>query len=224
MKRDLDAALAVALSSPSLWDEGVEAARNACVARAPLASAAIAAAAFYDNPLTGVRALRRLMRCLSGVSVDGDAWLAVLRPAPHPETDDTDFVPGFGYVSEQRGAAVFDACRVLHRAVGGERLGFYLRSAHVLRPTAGRLNATGMCGLAFLDAGLSEDEAELRFLMLRLEPALAAAQRARRTGLSNFPFFEDGYAYEGAWPSPNVSEPCSDGELAALKKAVGIDE
>lgn len=223
MNREAESALATLLDTPALWDEGIEAARNACVAGAPLAAAAITAAAFYDNPLTGGRALRMLMHRLFAAPLARDSWLSLLAPAPHPETGDPAFVPGFGYIHERGESAVLSACRTLHTLTRGPRLGFYLENARVLSTALGALNVTGLCGLLFLDAQLNDDEAERNFMLLRLSPALAAAQRARKAGLGRFPFFENGYAYEGTWPETRMTEPCSDLELGALKKAVGLE-
>jgi hypothetical protein len=114
------------------------------------------------------------------------------------------------------------ACE-MHAILPGARLGFWLEHVRELRAVAGPLNVAGLCALTFLDADVDADEAERRYLLLRLAPALAAAQRARRAGLARFPFFEDGYEYQGAWPSERIPEPCSDAELAALKREVGID-
>lgn len=206
-----------------LWDEGVEAARNACVAGAPLAAAAITAAAWYDNPLTGSRALLSALARLEALPAKLDAWLAALAPAQHPETGDPEFVPGFGFVGERAAAHVQQLAARLHQVSAGERLGFYLAQQPALTRRAGALNFTGLCALAFADAGFDADQAERTYLLLRLAPALVAAQRARRAGLASFPFFENDYTYEGGWPTTEATEPCSEGRLEALKKAVGLD-
>jgi hypothetical protein len=209
----------------ALWDEGVEAARNACVAGAPLAAAAITAAAWYDNPLSGGRALAAASARFSALPLRLPAWLDALRPALHPETADPGFVPGFGFVSELAAAAVLHAAQRLRALLGQGRLAFYLEHQRPLTQVAGgALNAAGLCALLFADAEIDADEAERRFLLLRLSPALAAAQRARRAGLSGFPFFEQGYAYQGRWPGVPAAEPCTQATLEALKREVGLGE
>jgi hypothetical protein len=220
--RPWESVLEVELSAAALWDEGVEAARNACVAGAPLASAAIAAAAFYDSPLVGGRAMLAAMARFTDLALDLPAWLEALRPGLEPESGETGFVPGFGYANAAREAAVLSAGEALRAHVPAGRLAFCLEQRRALREHAGPLNVAGLCALLFLDAGLDAQEAELRFLLLRLRPALEAAQRAKRAGLTGFPFFEDGYAYEGRWPETRITEPCSDEELEQLKKAVGL--
>lgn len=206
-----------------LWDEGVEAARNACVAGAPLAAAAITAAAWYDNPLTGGRALLVALARFAALSSNLDAWLEALSPAPHGETGDPEFVAGFGFVGERAAARVQQLAAQLHQAGTGSKLGFYLTQQSAITRRAGALNFTGLCALAFADAGFDADQAERSYLLLRLAPALVAAQGARRAGLASFPFFEKDYTYEGGWPTTEATEPCSAGRLVELKKAVGLD-
>jgi hypothetical protein len=226
MTRSWERTLEAALAAPALWDEGVEAARNACVAGAPLAAAAITAAAYYDNPLTGGRAMLAARARFAPLPLQIDAWLAALVPAAQPDAadaGDAPFVPGFGFVGTRAEAAVVATAGELYAITHGARLGFWRAHACAIRAVAGPLNLAGLCALLFLDAEVASDEAERRYLLLRLEPALAAAQRAQRAGLERFPFFENAYEYDGAWPSAPAPEPCSDQELAALKREVGID-
>lgn len=225
MKAAWEDAFEAALGAEAFWDEGVEAARNACVAGAPLAAAAITAAAYYDNPLTGSRAMLAAHTRIGTLSLRAglNAWLAVLEPAPQDETHESEHLPGFGFVRAATEAAVQATARRMSALMSAPRLSFWLAHEPEIRAVAGPLNVAGLCALVFLDAQIAADEAERRFLLLRLGPALAAAQRARSTGLARFPFFEDGYAYEGAWPNASVDDPCSDSELAALKREIGID-
>ena len=73
------------LTQPACFDEGVEVARNACVAGASLAAAVISAGAYYDNPLSGVPALRACMKRLAVLPLELRAWQQALAPAPDPE-------------------------------------------------------------------------------------------------------------------------------------------
>src|SRR3954467_10792363 len=85
--------LRLGLSNPGTFDEGVEAARNACVAGAPLAAAAITAAAWYDNPFTGPPALRAWRQRLGPLPLTLEAWLDALVPSIAAETDGACFSP-----------------------------------------------------------------------------------------------------------------------------------
>ena len=146
------------------------------------------------------------------------AWLRALTPAPHPETGDPDFVPGFGFVQPVAVDALHGIAARMLSTHALPRLAF-LRQHHArLAEHAGFPNVAGLCALIFLDRKLSHDDAERTFLMLRLEPALAAAQRARAAGLAAFPSFQDRHVYEGSWPAPHAAP-----DYAIMKKEVGLE-
>jgi hypothetical protein len=132
-------------------------------------------------------------------------------------------VAGFGYLGEASAAHVLASGVALAPQLAGTRLRFLLEHERAIRARAGALNVAGLCALVFADAGVEADAAERLYLLLRLGPALAEAQRAKRAGLAAFPFFENAYAYEGEWPAAPASEPCSEARLSQLKRAVGID-
>jgi hypothetical protein len=199
------------LSRPALFDEGVEAARNACVAGASTASAAITAAAYYDNPLTGAGALTACMHRLAGVPLDVEAWRRALEPIPEREgTADAPFTPGFGFVNTDQARAIRQALWALTRSDAGPSGGrrrFWLEHEAVLVPVAGALNVAGLMALACLDHELDVDAAERHFLCFRIETALAEAQAARRRGILAFPFLSQQYHYVGARPPPRTLDP-----------------
>ena len=219
MNHDWRARLAREISSEGLYDEGIEAARNACAAGASVAAAAITAAAFYDNPLTGVPALRASMKRLVDLPLERGAWLSALAGAPHPETGDPGFTPGFGFVSPAEASAVVGA---LHRllvpwkAETRSRSAFFLAHRAAIMQVAGPLNVAGLCALSFVDHDVPVDEAEALFLVLRIEPAIREGQRARRAGLSAFPFYEFPYTYEGTAPEVRSYD------VQKLMKEVGL--
>ena len=219
MNDDWRAKLARELASEELYDEGIEAARNACAAGASSAAAAITAAAYYDNPLTGAPALRALMKRLATLPLDRAAWLAALAGAPHPETGDPAFTPGFGFVSPGEASAVVGA---LHRLLvpwkteARSRSAFFLAHRTAIAQVAGPLNVAGLCALFFVDHAVPSDEAEALFFVMRIEPAIREAQRARKAGLSAFPFYEFPYAYEGTAPEVRSYD------VPSLMKEVGL--
>lgn len=211
--------LAREFSREDLFDEGVEAARNACVAGASIAAAAITAAAFYAGPLLGLPALRGCMKRIRRLPLDEEAWARALRPSPHPDTLDEAFVPGFGYVGPPQAIAVLDACRRwAESGPGRHHSRFFLRHRQALCAVAGPLNQVGLAALAFVDRGVSLDRAERWFLLWRLRPALAEAQRARRLGVKTYPFLSKQYHYEGARP------PVRSFNLARLMQQLGLEE
>jgi hypothetical protein len=211
------------LADDGLFDEGVEAARNACVAGASIASAAITAAAWYDNPLTGAPVVIECMARLSGLAFEVKDWVDALQPKSHPETSDPEFTAGFGFVGAGQGEAIVAACArlVQARVQAGARPGalrgaFFLEHRRAIESAAGRLNQAGLAALGFLDCAVDPDEAERTFLLCRVETAIAEAQRARSRGLSAFPFFADSYVYEGPRP-PEQSL-----DVDALRRRMGL--
>lgn len=92
-----------------------------------------------------------------------------------------------------------------------------------LEHTLGPLNHAGLCALVFADLGMSADAAERAYLIVRMDPALAAAQQARAAGLRQFPFFENSYVYEGSWPSPRSASEAAALDLSDLAREVGLE-
>lgn len=213
--------LARTLRHEVLWDEGVEAARNACVAGAPISAALITAAAYYDNPFTGVRALVECMHRITSVPLEISDLHDSLANSPQPEADGLAFTPGFGFVTEAQAA-------YLRRKLGGwlrrhaalsrlERSALLAEHYSALCEAIGWLNPAGLTAFVFSDLGLSPDDAERWYLRVRLGPALRQAQRARQLGVGRFPFFSERYVYEGTWPEPVELD------LSSLMQQVGID-
>lgn len=214
-------ALEQQLEAPQLFDEGVEAARNACVAGASIAAAAITAAAWYDNPLTGLPALTDCMTRLSNLQQRSPvAWHQAFAPGTHPQTGDPGFSPGFGCVSEQQAAVIVACCeRVIaaSRAQPWPRTSAYLSLRPEIERVTGPLNTAGMAALLFVDRGVSCLEAERHYLCWRIATAIAEAQKARAQGVARFPFFGNAFEYEGTFP------PATALDLEALKRRVGLD-
>jgi hypothetical protein len=220
MKDEWRRLLASALASDVLFDEGVEAARNACVAGASIASAVIVAAAWYDNPLTGLPALRACMKRLSDLRLDVGEWQKALCRGTHPETGDGDFSPGFGFVNPLQAQAILDACRHLVAAQGNLQScafsAFFWENQERISAVSGPLNQAGLAALMFVDHRTDPEEAERSFLLWRIDTAVAAAERARRRGVPAFPFFTEQYVYEGSRPAAKTLD------MQALLRQVGL--
>jgi hypothetical protein len=212
--------LARELGHEALFDEGVEAARNACVAGAPLASAAITASAWYDNPLTGAPALRECLRRLSDLPRTLGAFASAFRPRIHPKTEDADWSPGFGFVTAPQTSALLAASERLRvcveACVGPGWLAFFVAHSRAIEGACGPLNAAGLTALVFADHAGSADAAERTFLVARLDVALAEAALARAAGLARFPFFSKEHVFEGSSPAPRRFD------LEALMQRVGL--
>lgn len=192
------------LSREILFDEGVEAARNACVAGASIAAAAIVAAAYSDSQLIGLPALRDCMQKLESLPLDIDAWCDAFRYSLDSETQEPVFAPGFGRVTEQQAAFLLSACQRLWvhmpRTNTYSRTAYYLDHHRHVTHQCGTLNQVGLMSLVCVDQHVTVDDAERTFMVLRIESAIAEAQKARQAGLSQFPFLSEQYQYEGQWP------------------------
>jgi hypothetical protein len=213
--------LAAELGARALWDEGVEAARNACVAGASIAAAAITAAAYYDNPLTGIGALSACMQRLEPLPLELSAWRAALAPRACLRAG-AELSPGFGFVTPVQAERVLAACERLcaeEPPLCTPRCRFLLEHAPELCALAGPLNPAGLTALCFLDHGRDTEHAERHFLAWRTDIAVAEAQRARRAGLGAFPFLSEHFAYEGEWPPPPRPR-----DRAALLASVGLSD
>ena len=209
------AQLANELAQEELFDAGVEAARNACVAGATLAAAAITASAWYDNPLTGARAVLECMARLRDVGTDLDAWLRAFAPGSHPETAD-EWSPGFGFVDPAPARVLVTSAARLSACPLAAKLRFFLADADALTRQSGALNVAGLAALVFSDHDCANHEAERRFLLARVDVAMREAARARHFGIARFPFFTESYVYEGSSP------PARRSNLAAAMRRVGL--
>ena len=211
--------LAHELGRPEAWDEGIEAARNACVGGASLAAAAITAAAYYDNPLTGLPALRACLELVGPPPLELDAWCRMLAPRPHPDADGQGMTPGFGFVAPgQQGVFIGALARWAERAPNAPRARFLLAHEAVLVRVAGPLNAAGLSALVCADEGFDASAAERLFLLSKLASALEQGQKARRAGLGTIPFNGVRYVYEGELP------PARGRDRHALLRQLGLDE
>lgn len=213
--------LAALLGHPILYDEGVEACRNACIGGASIAAAAVTSAAYSENPFTGLPALRACIERLMGLPLEVERWCTELRVL-HPEVvHEAEHAPGFGYVSAAQSRFVRSACiRMEARcscSPAGTRLRFYLKHRREFDEALGPLNPTGLSALVFTDHGVSAEMAERYYLLWKMEPALREAQRSRALGISQFPFVSERFDYEGAWPERHSLN------LAELEREVGLD-
>jgi hypothetical protein len=196
--------LRLALAHQQLFDEGIEAARNACVGGASIAAAATVAAAYCDSPLVGAPALRDCMQRLDAMPMVVEDWVAAFRCHPQAGTGKPIYAAGFGYASADQAALLRRICRrLLHqqqRTGSGARSVFYLQHHSLLTEHCGPLNRVGLMALVFVDQGCTLDDAERHFTVWNIERAIVEAQKTRRAGLSQFPFLSEIHRYEGPWP------------------------
>jgi hypothetical protein len=209
--------LGLELSRPDSFDEGVEAARNACAAGASLAAAVITAGAYYDNPLTGAPALRACLERLTPLPLELGAWQRAFASEPQPEAGGAVMAPGFGFVAPGREHVFWAALRRLVSDEPSAVRGQFLLEHQLAFGEAGPLNAAGLCALVFSDHDVDLETAERTFWSLKIDVALRQAQRARRAGVAAIPFAGVRYVYEGDLPAPRQRD------RAALLRRLGLD-
>jgi hypothetical protein len=193
------------LSHEALFDEGIEAARNACVAGASIAAAAIVAAAYSDSQLVGLPALRECFQKFESLPINVDAWCSAFQYYRDAISLEPVFAPGFGLVTAQQSAFILSACQRLSvrmaRATVGTRTAYYLEHHSQMTSQCGALNRIGLMSLVCIDQHVSIDDAERMFMVLRIKSAISEAQKARHDGLAQFPFLSEQFQYEGRWPT-----------------------
>jgi hypothetical protein len=193
------------LSHEILFDDGIEAARNACVAGASIAAAAIVAAAYSDSPLVGLPALRECMRQVESLPLTIDAWQTAFNSHRDAESQELVFAPGFGHVTEQQAAFLLSVCErvsaCISRNSSESRTKYYLSHHHQITSGCGPINRVGLMSLVCVDQRVSYDDAEHMFVVLRIKSAISEAQKVRHDGLAQFPFLSEQFHYEGQWPT-----------------------
>lgn len=199
------------LDKDVLFDQLVEVARNACVGGASIAAAAVAAAAYCDSPLVGIPALRDCMRRLKDIPLELPNWCEAFPATRDASGPDSQYAPGFGYITPRVAVRVRVACRrvlVEQRRIGqGQLSAFYLAHHRELLRNCGALNSLGLMALVFVDQDLQPDDAERYLVVWQLNRAIIEAQKARQIGAGQFPFLTEQYNYEGPWPArPHVSD------------------
>lgn len=190
-----------------VFEQALEIARNACVAGASIAAAAIGVAAFCDSPLVGVPALRVCMARLAHLELTAEAWRRAFRRGCTGIERQSEPAPGFGYVNAACAANVRAACRRIltaqQRRSGGRLTRFFLAQHTRIDRTCGALNPIGLMALVFVDEGVVPARAERHFLYWHIRRALVEAQRSSVIGTGRFPLLSELQQYEGTWPEPH---------------------
>ncbi len=187
-------ALAVALANPGPRDPAVHAAMCGAVGGSTAASCLMAALAVGAGHQGGARDVYLAMQAWQRCGLDLAAWqaqlsapaevLASVWPAP-------DHPPGFEGHGVQASRVVRQALSALASLSGQPRLAWLHEQRSALERAAGRpLGMAGVAAAALADLGLSPDQGEMLYLMLRLPGAAAHALEQGRLGHKQFPFFE----------------------------------
>lgn len=186
--------LAVALANPGPRDPAVHAAMCAGTGGSTAAASLMAALAVGAGQQGGAREVFQAMQLWQRCGPDLGAWAQALA-----SSDDSvasiwpgcAHVPGFDPHAAAAGHTVVQTLVHLAGSRAGPHLGWLHRQRAALEGLAAApLAMTGVAAAALLDLGLTPDQGEMLFLLLRLPGAAVHALEQRSLGPREFPFFE----------------------------------
>jgi citrate synthase len=186
--------LAVALANPGPRDHSVQAAMNGGVGGSHSAACLMAALAVGAGQLGGAREVALAMDIWTACDTDLQAWSSRLNDPPQEERADVwptmEHPPGF----DPHGASCPTPIRQLLRHLSQQDPAHALSWLEDNRPALEAiadcpLTMTGVAAAAFHDLGLSPQQGEMLFLLLRLPGAAAHALEQKEFGFRHFPFY-----------------------------------
>lgn len=190
---DLLEALAVALANPGPREASVHAAMCGGICGSPAASSLMAALAVGAGQLSGGREILTAMEgwnaCGKDVQVWRD-WFCHLRGKPGSVWPAPEHPPGFDPhgVSTATPVKLTLACLASYSAADS-RLVWLEQNRDAMENAAGcPLAMSGVAAAAFADLGLSVEQGEMMYLLLRLPGAAAHTLEQRPLGYKKFPF------------------------------------
>ena len=186
-------ALAVALANAGPRDPAVHAAMCGGVGGSPAAASLMAALAVGAGRLGGGQEISLALQAWQACGTDLAAWRAALAaPAAAPASiwPQPEHAPGFEAHGQHCAGIVAQALAALARLSPGQHLPWLLAQREALEAAADRpLSMVGMAAAALADLGLSPEQGEMLWLLLRL-PGAAAHALEQRLAYKRFPFFE----------------------------------
>lgn len=186
-------ALAVALANPGPRDASVHAAMCAGVGGSTAAAALIAALSVGAGRHGGARDVHDALRMWQQCGPDLPAWSAYVASTagePVEVWPARAHVPGFDPHGVSTPTSVRQLLATLARIGGGARAGWLLAHLDEAHAVLGLpLAISGVAAAVLADLGLSPDEGEMLFLLLRLPGAAAHALEQTSGGFKQFPFY-----------------------------------
>lgn len=199
--------LAIAIANPGPRDHSVRAAMNGGVGGSTNAACLFAALAVGAGQLGGAHEVILCMNLLKSASHDLPNLQQILKSINKQKGVDIwpelDHVPGFDPYAPNCSTPVLQTldCLLQHSPAGMLQWLADNRT-HIECVITCPLAMTGVIAAAFLDLGLSKQQAELLYLILRLPGAAVHALEQSRLGWKRYPFFKDGLVLQND-PGPN---------------------
>lgn len=188
--------LAVALANPGPRDASVHAAMCAGVGGAPAAAALTAALAVGAGGAGGAREVLRCMQSWASCGTVLEAWQLHFAEQAGPGEGPPEAWPaaehpaGFAPLGVDTTTPVQQVLARLAAFEPASRCAWLRANLRSLERASGHpLSMVGVAAAAFADLGLSPDQGEMLFLLLRLPGAAAHALEQRASGHKQFPFY-----------------------------------
>jgi citrate synthase len=189
--------LAIALMNPGPRDASVHAAMCAGVGGSPAAAALTAALAVGAGGVGGGRELLLAMQAWASCGKQLEAWQAHWKDPVRRDAEPLGIWPvaehpaGFDPLGVGTPTIVGQTLARLAELDSDSRCGWLQANLPEMERAAARpLSLVGVAAAALSDLGLSPEEGELLFLLLRLPGAAAHSLEQRRLGHKRFPFYE----------------------------------
>jgi citrate synthase len=186
-------ALAVALANPGPRDASVHAAMCGGVGGSTAAAALMAALAVGAGRSGGAREVHDAMTLWTRCGRDLDAWTRHAKADPQDPIEvwpAREHTPGFDPHGVSTPTVVRQLLATLAAIGAGANATWLLDNLEQAHAAIGLpLAHSGVAACVLSDLGLTPDEGEMLYLLLRLPGAAAHALEQRKTGIKGFPFY-----------------------------------
>ena len=202
--------IAVAIANPGPRDLSVRAAMNGGVGGSTAASCLMAALAPGAGKNGGAREVYQVMRLWQQCQFDLTLWQQKLTDYEDEQAVEvwpaSEHSPGFDPYGESCATPVLQTLEHLTKITPDGALTYLSNNRKQLEQYAERpLAMTGVIAAAFTDLELSDEQAEMLFLLLRLPGAAVHSLEQKKLGWRKYPFFNDGLKLTDD-PGPAISK------------------
>ena len=186
--------IAVAVANPGIRDHSVRAAMNAGVGGSTSASALMAALAVGAGQLHGAREIFICMEWWKECGNEITKWDSQIKNPPKMKRasvwGEIEHIPGFDPHGSSCAKPVMQTLEAFRDIRGEGNIAWLMENRESLEKYSGSpLSMTGVIASAFVDLGMTCDQAEMFYLFLRLPGAAAHALEQKQLGWKKYPFF-----------------------------------
>ena len=203
--------IAVAIANPGIRDYSVRAAMNAGVGGSTSASALMAALAVGAGQYGGAREVYFCMQMWEICGQDINKWKERIKNPPKEERADVwtriEHTPGFDPNGVSCPTPIQQTLDYLSELAGPRsNVDWLNENRKILEQYSDMpLALTGVIAAAFVDLGLTDEQGEMLFLILRIPGAAAHSLEQNQYGLRKYPFFGDSLRLQND-PGPSRKE------------------